>query len=563
MSSFQQRWRGAASTSAWVLLTALAGCSYLRRTPPESLTAIVAQGGTEQLRKPMRPIRGGTRVLVFAFDGVSDETLREAIAGGRVPRIAGLLGPEGSTPGIFRNGYAAADVLSVLPSSTTASWISVFTGRTPAQTGIAGNEWWVREEGRFYAPTPMSVPDQTHALESFTQGLVGKQLRTPTLYEQVDVRTHVSFSEVHRGADLLTMPDFGEVGDLLGGVLQGILKGRSARRQAFRELDRESVETVLNAIRDHGLPDLQVVYFPGVDLMAHVTPEPVASMQRYLAEVLDPTIGEVLDAYREQGALERTYVLFVSDHGHTPVLADDRHALGTDGASEPPALLEQIGYRVRAFRLNADRQDFQAVFAYQGFMAYLYLADRSTCAREGDACDWSRPPRMEQDVMPVVRAFDRANRTGKGVPELRGTLDLILAREPTSHSRPATAFRVYDGSRLVPIGEYLRRNPRPELLDLERRLTGLAVGPYGHRAGDVLLIARAGTERPIGERFYFGEENHSTHGSAHASDSRIPLIVARPGQSGVAIRALVRRAVGGTPSQLEVTPLVRALLGER
>src|SRR3712207_1080850 len=77
-----------------------------------------------------------------------------------------------------------------------------------------------------------------------------------------------------------------------------------------------------------------------------------------------------------------------------------------------------------------DERGYQAVVAYQGAMAYVYLADRSTCPGVQDRCDWRRPPRLQEDVLPVVRAFDAAGRTGAGVPALRGALDLVFAREP-------------------------------------------------------------------------------------------------------------------------------------
>jgi hypothetical protein len=256
-------------------------------------------------------------------------------------------------------------------------------------------------------------------------------------------------------------------------------------------------------------------------------------------------------------------VIFVADHGHTPVLADDRHALGTGADGEPPAVLELAGFRPRVFELNPSAEDYQAVVAYQGAMAYVYLADRSTCAAAGMRCDWMRAPRLQEDVLPVVRAFDAANRTGAGVPQLRGTLDLIFAREPRPPGQDALAFRIWDGERLVGIGEYLAANPRPDLLELETRMDGLATGPYGHRAGDVLLLARSGTERPIEERFYFSDEYRSWHGSPTAQDSRIPLIVAHRGSTGAELRERVRELVGERPTQLDVTPLILGLLRGR
>ena len=55
----------------------------------------------------------------------------------------------------------------------------------------------------------------------------------------------------------------------------------------------------------------------------------------------------------------------------------------------PFQAVHRAGFRVRQARLilpNSDT-DYQAVIAYQGFMAYIYLADRSTCPHEDDRCN--------------------------------------------------------------------------------------------------------------------------------------------------------------------------------
>ena len=41
----------------------------------------------------------------------------------------------------------------------------------------------------------------------------------------------------------------------------------------------------------------------------------------------------------------------------------------------------------------------------------------------------------------------------------------MFAREPRAPGEDALPFRVWDGARLVPVGEYLAANPRPDLLD--------------------------------------------------------------------------------------------------
>ncbi|MDQ3672794.1 MAG: alkaline phosphatase family protein, partial [Gemmatimonadota bacterium] len=334
---------------------------------------------------------------------------------------------------------------------------------------------------------------------------------------------------------------------------------------------RTSVESLIGTLKKHGIPDVQTVYFPGVDLYTHVSDTALPGQRDYLRTVIDSAVGQVLQAYRDAGALGSTYVLFIADHGHTPVLDDDRHALQAEGDGEPTSLITQTGFRIREMDLDVseeeddddadeEAQDYQAVVAYQGAMAYLYLADRSTCPAVRSRCDWNRAPRWQEDVVPMLQAFDLANRTGVGVPELEGTLDLIFSRPPRPPGQDALPFQVWDRGRLVPVAEYLTRHPRPDLLDLAARLEGLGAGPYGHRAGDILLLAKSGLERPIEDRFYFSNKFRSWHGSPTAQDSRIPLIVAREGASGDDIRKRVTGAVGGRPTQLSITPLVRALL---
>ncbi len=545
---------------AGVLVLAVVALFLLSDTAGEA-AELAAEGGEIQLREPLRPIRGTERVLLVALDGIGDEGLREAIRSGRAPHIAALLGAQ-LDEDVFEHAYATPGALSILPSTTMAAWASVFTGRPAAETGVPGNEWYVREEMRFYAPGPVSVEEKEHTIKMYTEGLVGQAIQVPTLFERLDLRAHVSMMPVFRGADVLSVPAVSDVAELFGALASGLVDDAPVEREPYQAMDEMAVERVLEGIRRHGLPDLQVVYIAGVDLYTHLADPPMPEQHRYIQEIVDPLVGRVLAAYAEQGALEQTYVIFVSDHGHTPVLKDERHALATDMERDPPALIERAGFRMRPFVLDPGEgdQDYQAVVAYQGAIAYIYLADRSTCPSRGDRCDWRRPPRLEEDVLALVRAFDEVNRTGHPVPDLQGTLDLIFAREPRPPEQPALPFQVWDGSRLVPVGEYLARHPRPDLLRLEERLEGLAAGPYGHRAGDLLLLARSGMNRPIQDRFYFSHLYNSWHGSPETQDSRIPLLVARQGTPGQELQRRVSAVVSDPPSQLDVVPLVEALL---
>lgn len=550
--------RAVSFAAGLVLLAAGAYFAATRAGLLGEAAELIAQGGEQQLRDTLRPARGAPRVVLFALDGVGHDILEQAVASGSMPRLAALLGAASDEEGVYEHAYAVPDALSILPSTTMAAWGSIFTGEPPAITGVPGNEWFDRRTMRFFAPAPVSTSGHEHTLEMLTDGLVGNALNVPTMFERADVRTYVSLASVYRGADLFTMPEPDLVAELFGAVAAGFDDDEPIEREAYASIDRESVDHVLETIESHGLADLQVIYFPAVDLFTHGAEDALRQQAGYLGEVIDSAMGKVLDAYAHAGALESTWFVIVSDHGHTPVLSDDRHALEAEGDGEPTTVLEHAGFRLRPLVLDPeeDEQDYQAAVAYQGAFAYLYLADRSTCERPGQRCEWSRPPRMDEDVLPVVRALDAANRTGEGVPLLRGSLDLIMVRAQTG-----PGLSVWADDRLVPLADYLTRDPRPDLLRFEARMNGLVNGPYGDRAGDVILLARTGEALPIDDRFYFSTRYRSWHGSPHSQDSRIPLWVARPDQAGDAVRDRVGGVLPAEPSQLDVTPLVLLLLG--
>lgn len=535
------------------------GCS-ISGAPLGEVAELVATGGTKPLRHDLRPIRGTTRALVFAVDGLGLDDLERALREGRMPRTAGVLGAPAAEPGVYAHAYGARDVLSILPSTTLAAWTAAFTGVPAGQNGVPGNEWWSRGEGAFYGPVPVSFMSNAHAIRMYTDRLLDDVIHTPTVFERLDLRAHVSMLQLQRGADLLQLAALSNFGDLFEQVVVEAVSGSVRDPAVYRETDETSVGSVISDLAKHGVPDLQVVYLGGLDLVTHQAPEPVDAQQRYLAETVDPLIGRVLDAYAERGMMDDTYVILVADHGHTPVLPDDRHALAT-GEGEPSGVLEALGFRVRPFGIGVDATDFQAVIANQGALSNVYLADRSACPRPGDACAWTRPPRLREDVLPVARAFYEAARDGAHVPALRGALDLVFAREPAAAGEPARAFQVFDGERLVPVDAWLAANPRPDLLRLAERVRGLSEGPHGDRAGDVMLLARTGTERPIEDRFYFGLDGyHSWHGGAGAQDSRIPLIVAHRRMTGAMLRARVDPVLGESPSLTALTPLLLELL---
>jgi hypothetical protein len=546
-----------------LLAMAATGAAILNLTGCTA-TRMLLTGGEKQVKHHLRPVEPGPYVIVFGFDGAGFDQLNEAIGSGKAPNLQAMLGKD-LGGGVYEHAYSAPNAITILPSTTVAAWSSIFTGATPAYTGVPGNEWFVREEMRFYAPAPVSVEETDDTLAAITDDLVGKALMTPTLFRQAGVKSAVSLNYVYRSADYYTTVDPTTMVSIMGDFIKGAVGVEDDKKNVYVKLDQNSVPKMLDSIEAHGMPKLQVVYFPGIDLYTHVAPTaPLKTEVGYIERITDPLVGQILDAYRSYGILDQTYIVIVADHGHTPVMRDSAHALGADPDSGPAAVVKAAGFRPRKFQLtpSANELDFQSVFAYQGAISYLYLADRSTCPNPGQTCDWKKPPRFKKDVMPVVRALYKENQTGDITPRLKGTLDLIFARKPVKPGTNTLPYQVFDGKQLVNISDYLDDHPRPDLIDLDRRMRWLSAGPYGDRAGDILLLTKTGLERPIRERFYFSGPYNSWHGSASRQDSHIPLIVASQARQGSQLKDLVERVAGDKPSELDVTPIVRALLLE-
>jgi len=125
----------------------------------------------------------------------------------------------------------------------------------------------------------------------------------------------------------------------------------------------------------------------------------------------------------------------------------------------------------------------------------------------------------------------------------------------------ALPFMVWDGEYLIPIPQYLAQHRRPDLVDLEKRMDWLGVGPFGDRAGDIILLPKACTNLPTQQRYAFARIDHySWHGSVCEQDGHIPFILAKQNASGEDLRAIMDDFGGESPSERELTPVVISIL---
>jgi predicted AlkP superfamily pyrophosphatase or phosphodiesterase len=557
-----------AAIGTGALLLASAGCALKG-------AKLLAGGDSRLLRErpasapPNAPDRPG--ILLIALDGVDRALLYDMLQGGEMPAFARLLRADG---GSFPHAYFDGSFLSTLPSSTMVAWVTALTGVPPARHGIAGNEFFVRERREMVAPVPVTIDDKTPVLACYTDDYIDAQRLAPSVWERMrtndpNVLVWVAMQHFHAGADRLLLTDRNVIGKAFEAFIEEQVTKRVSdedSRVAYEKLDSEVIDVVTDELREGPVPDVLSVYLSGTDSYAHVADKgPDAARREYLREVVDPMLVELADRLNERHALDDRWIVVTSDHGHTEVVHDDAHALSIEGDDEPPALLAKAGFRVRPFELEVPPDaDFQAVLAYQGAMAYVYLADRSTCAVPGTACDWSRPPRYREDVLALAEAFHRNDREGHLVPALRGVLDLVLVRRPRPVAEDDLPFEVYVGrGRTQPVAAYLRAHPHPTYVDVPARLHDLAVGPHGERAGDLLLLAHNGDRPTPDGRYYFATLYRSWHGSPSRKDSEIPLIVAHPGFDARTIGSLVHQTLGAKSSQQRLTDVLLALRERR
>lgn len=521
--------------------------------------ALLVEAPEKELRDPEnRPEAEavGARVLLLGVDGLRADIFEEELEAGNLPGFAELLGGV-DDQGELAHAYVHHKAIAPYPSVTAVGWSTVVTGKPPAEHGVTGNEMLLRPSGRFVAPVPMSVDDRSDVLATYNEQLFAKLLKTPTVWTRLHERgltSWVATNHVHVGADRLLLPGRE---DLIQGVAQtmmghmGLTDGDEA---AYSELDDGTFSTVLDALEaDEEPPDVLMVYASGTDLLAHHENAPgLDAQRRYLREQLNRRAGQLAAYLRHHG---NWYVILTADHGHTDVLPDDAHALAVGGEDAPGhRVLREAGFKPHAPSLGTLEGSDDAVFAHQSGAAFVYLADRSKC--DEDRCSWSFPPRYEEEVLVAADAFHEARSEGGPMEQ---SLAMVLVRQPVPFEEEDHAFEVYLGAgKTMDVGTYLANHPEHSGPAMAERLHRLAVGRYGERAGDVMLIARTDPDH-VEKRYYFGQQYEATHGSALPTDSMVPFVLSHPELTRAQLGSLVKNMAGEVLYLDEVAPIIEKL----
>src|ERR1700730_8281710 len=236
----------ACSNVAFGVLLALALISC------DQVTTLFLQAGQRQLKANMHPTSRslrtseGPRMIVFAFDGAGYDQFMAAVHSGKAPRMQALLGTQKSHD-LFEHAYSIRNAVDVLPT-TLPGWTATFTGLPPAWNGVTGDEFFIREQMDFYAPVPVSVDNSDDALRMLSANLLGKVIETPTVFEQLGLRSYVSLNGVYRGADVFTDLDRSAYFGLVAAAAKGMVTGTSVGQEVFGKVDEDLVPALTENI---------------------------------------------------------------------------------------------------------------------------------------------------------------------------------------------------------------------------------------------------------------------------------------------------------------------------
>lgn len=257
--------------------------------------------------------RSNPRVVLFFADGLNRDLFRKWIADGSLPHIKRY---------IVDRGTEVEHAVSCLPSITYANTATLLTGRRPGHHEVIANKWFDRSR-LFYQ-------DYTYG-ETYRR--VNNDVVGATVYEYLPDRYTVSIqSPLTRGVNRTYYNDMTAAITWWLGLLDW----------TDRLIPLRFEEVAMEVSRDPNgaWPTFVHAYFPALDEYGHRYSTDHWGY-RYAAQNVDQQVHRVCAGLEAAGLLERTTLIFVSDHGMTPIGRGPGQRL-----SVKKALAERFGKRV-------------------------------------------------------------------------------------------------------------------------------------------------------------------------------------------------------------------------
>jgi hypothetical protein len=253
-------------------------------------------------------------VVVFLLDGCNANLLHDVVDAGEAPALASLIG-RGTA---YRFGSFAS-----APTATLANHTTAITGVHPGRSGILHNTWFDRSLGR--------QPNLLDMSQMFNS-MVHLSPQVETIHDAIhrnrpDAFTSATFEFCDTGADFSTFalvrgglpPELSSAGDDGAHPARMTAEfGEDSTEYRFMsavdEISTRQTIDVWNRTDGNPLPTLSWCALAITDEAGHHYGPHGAGARASVIDS-DRRISAVLDAVEAAGALDRTAVLVIADHG--------------------------------------------------------------------------------------------------------------------------------------------------------------------------------------------------------------------------------------------------------
>jgi predicted AlkP superfamily pyrophosphatase or phosphodiesterase len=539
-------------------------------------------------------------VIILAIDGLKEDTLLSYLGRPTGNRRGGLHDLLGVRPGpdgiVLTKGTAVRQAVTVFPSFTYPSWTSLFTGVYPGAHGITGNNLFFRDRqiARYYTEYHLDAI-RAQVDKDFVSDDLNPHI--PTLHEYVrdaGGTSTVIHHMVTRGSEAVK-PDF----DTLWNYQTN--HSHAVDENALWE----AVHTLTSPTQKHGggtptLPSVFTLYFSGLDHMEHVTQtDPEEARLAYLDQI-DQLLAQFFAGHpaitrnhfekptakpvrvdpiawpdlMDTPLWQRTAVILVSDHGHTPVRWVD--ALGMEDLKLVFAELSESSGRP----YQVEEPSLVTHTALSKMRALWGLVEEGSVSNRANIV-----PTINGGVLGLhIKPFDGTwHQRPDYTRDVKPVLEALLITLHQNHYDPQ-AVLYFTGSQYVVLPYRISKDRTLELgpqtaidqsilndatfPDAALRLKGLASRVPGdpESAPDLLFLADRGRQLTYANkrewRILEGlkVENHrhfrSDHGHLIADESVVPMIFMLGSDPGTQPHATICHA-----SIVDVTPTILDLLG--
>jgi arylsulfatase A-like enzyme len=235
--------------------------------------------------------RPESAVVIISADGVTVDVMDELLASSDLPNLQWMID----------HGVRVRTAISGYPTITYAQFTSLMTGQYAGHHGILGNKWFDRYQLVVYS---------YNTTETYRD--VDRHFRALTLYERMPEQMTVSIQNPVRRGVTRTIDNWAT-----GGI-----RWFFQQYHAFDSLMPTQFELIGHLANETGRwPVLVHAYHPATDEIGHRWGSDSQEYRDSLRN-LDRQVGRIRAAVESAGMTDRTYFVFVSDHGFVDVTGD-------------------------------------------------------------------------------------------------------------------------------------------------------------------------------------------------------------------------------------------------